>query len=353
MPKTKYYSHLPSKNLIVLSLFFTLLFIMSDSTLAQSFPFRTLKIGTPVPDVEFVAYQGDETVNIHSFAGKPLLIVFWGGDMKSKKKRSIKSLKVVEGILPYLKKKGVSVLVVDMQHDIKDIVDEVISLSGLTLPVYRDVSRDAYGKFGVYILPSFLLVSADGNISGGLGYSKDIEQRLRGEVDVSLGIKTQKELDAELNPEMKEVPVKILNARRLMNMGVVMEKKGMPEAAIKEYLAALALSPDLYVARVKLGCLYMEGDKLDNAITELDKALELDSKSLEAQICLARVSAKMGEVDEALEDLNMLLFRNSRAPILHYTIGLMLEKKKKYEDAAKAFRKGYELLKRETTLQSE
>ncbi len=351
MPKVKYCSHFPSKNFMVLSLFFSIIFIMSNSTLAQSFPFRTLKVGAPVPDVEFVAYQGGETVNIHSLAGKPILLVFWGGDMASKKKRSVKSLKVVEGLLPYLKKNKVSVLVVDMQNDTKGMVDEVVSLSGLTLPVYSDVSRDAYGKFGLYILPSFLLVAGDGTVSGGLGYSKDIAQRLRGEVDVSLGIKTQKELDAELNPEQKEVPEKILNAQRRLNMGIVMENKGMPEAAIKEYLAALELNPELYVARVKLGCLYMEGDKLENAITELDKALELDSKSLEAQICLARVSAKMGEVDEALEDLNMLLFRNSREPILHYSIGLMLEKTKKYEDAAKAYRKGYELQEREMTLQ--
>jgi tetratricopeptide (TPR) repeat protein len=338
---------------MVLSLFFTLLFIMSDSTLAQSFPFRGLKIGAPVPDAEFVAYQGGETVNIHSLAGKPLLLVFWGGDMASKKKRSVLSLKAVEGLLPYLKKNEVSVLVVDMQSDTKEMVDDVVSLSGLTLPVYSDASRTVYGKYGLYILPSFLMVDADGKVSCGLGYSKDIAQRLRGTVDVLLGIKTAAELAKELNPEMKEVPENILSAMRRMNMGVVLENKGMPEGAIEEYLAALELNPDLYQARVKLGCLYMEGDALDNAVKELEGGLEGDSKSLEAEICLARVSAKMGEVDEALEDLNMLLFRNSREPILHYTIGLMLEKKKKYEDAAKAYRKGYELLEREETLQKQ
>ncbi len=336
------------RNLIVLILFLAGLFILADSIHAKSFPFRALNIGKPVPDAKFVGYKGEETQNIHSFAGKPLLIAFWGGDMEAKKKRAVRSLKALQELTPYLKEKGVAVLIINMQNDPLAVVDEVVTLSGLTLPIYKDVSQEAYSSFGLYVLPSLLFVDAEGKVSGGIGYSKDIAQRLRGGIDVMLGLITPEELESTLNPEIKEIPEEIKLAQRHMKMGIVMKHKEMPDAALREFLAALKLNPDLHEARVKLGCLYLEQNALDDAIRELEAGLEGQPDSLEAEICLARVSAEMGELDEAIMDLKALLFRNGRNPSLHYTIGTLLSQQGKYEEAAKSYRKAYDLLQHKT-----
>jgi hypothetical protein len=50
--------------------------------------------------------------------------------MEAKKKRAVKIIKAVQKLEPYLKKKGVSVLVVNMQNDRQNVVDEVIALAG-------------------------------------------------------------------------------------------------------------------------------------------------------------------------------------------------------------------------------
>ncbi|MBU0945739.1 MAG: redoxin family protein [Proteobacteria bacterium] len=340
-----------NKHLVVLILFFTGLFILTDSGLAKSFPFRALSVGKPVPEAKFIGYKGEEAKTIHSFAGKPLLLAFWGGaDMEAKKKRAVNTIKAVQELEPYLKKKGVSVLVVNMQNDQQNVVDEVSALAGLTMPVYKDASQEAYASFGVYVLPSFLLIDKDGNVSGGSGYSKDIAQRLRGEVDVMLGLMTPEELEAELNPVMKVVPKEEKLALRHMQMGTVMKNKGMPDAAIREYMTALELNPVLHEARVGLGCLYLEKGALDDAIKELEAGLAGDPDSLEAEICLARVSAEMGEVDEAVLDLKNLLFRNSRNYDLHYFLGTFLERQGKYEESAQSYRKAFDLLQRKTLI---
>ncbi len=338
------------KHLIVLIMFFACLFILSDSSQAKSFPFRVLKVGKPVPDASFSGYKGEETLNISSLAGKPLLLAFWGGDMAAKKKRAAKALKALQELEPYLTEKGVEVLVVNMQNDPQAVVDEVSEAAGLTMPVYKDASGKVYSSFGLYVLPSLLFVDAQGNVSGGIGYSKDIAERLRGEVDIMLGLLSHEELEAQLNPEMEEVPKEIKLSLRHLNMGTVMKNKGMAEAAQREFLEALKLNPELHEARVKLGCLYLDEGNLDDAITELEAGLEGDPDSVEAEICLARVSAEMGELDEAVMDLKALLFRNGRNSDIHYTVATFLEKQKKYEEAAREYRKAFELLQRKTVL---
>lgn len=338
------------KSLIVLIMFFTVLLILSDSGLAKSFPFRALSVGKVVPDASFVGYKEEEAKSIKSYAGKPLLLVLWGGDLAAKKKRAIKTIKAVQELESYLKEKGVSVLVVNMQNDQQSIVDEVVSLSGLTMPVYKDASQEAYRSFGVYVLPSILLIDPKGKVTGGSGYSKDIAQRLRGEVDVLLGLITPEEMEAALNPVMEEVPKEQKLALRHLQMGKVMKNKGMPDAAIRELLKALELNALLYEARVELGCLYLEEGALDDAIRELEAGLEGDPDSIEAEICLARISAEMGEVDEAVMDLKALLFRNGRNSDLHYFLGTLQERQGKHEASAQSYRKAFELLHRKTMI---
>jgi tetratricopeptide (TPR) repeat protein len=326
------------------------LLILADSGLAESFPFRTLSIGALVPDAQFGSYKGEGTKTIHSFVGKPLLLVFFGGDLAAKKDRAVKSLKIVQEMSPYLHEKGVAVLIVNMQNDPQSEVDEVVTLSGITQPVYKDASRQAYSSLGIYVLPAFLFVDAGGKVSGGIGYSKDLSRRLRGEVDVMTGLISHEKLEADLSPEMKEVPNEQKNAMQHLRMGKVMKHKGMLDSAFREFQDALKLDPALSDARVELGCLHLEKGTFDKAIDELEAGLAANPDAVEAEICLARVRAEKGEVDQAINDLKVLLLRNGRKADLHYTLGTLLERKGDMKGAAESYRKAFDLLQRMTSL---
>ncbi len=337
-------------NYFLLTLFIAGFFIICETGRAESFPFRTLEIGTSVPDVSLAGYKGGSGTSIKSHKGKPILLVFWGGDMAAKKKRTVKMLSVVNELTAKLKKKGVTLLVVNVQNDSDAVVKEVMDKSGLKASLYVDSSRKAYGKFGIYVLPATLLVDSKGKISGGVGYSKDIKERLAGELDVMLGSKSRKQLEAELNPTVKEMPKEEKLARRHMNMGITMVHKGQTDAAIRELKQALEYNPKLSEARVELGCIYVEQDKLDEAIKDLEKGLEQQPDLIKAEICLARVSAKMGEVQEALDDAKALLFRNGRNSELHFLTGDLQAQLGKMDAAAKSYKKAYELLLKKTML---
>jgi tetratricopeptide (TPR) repeat protein len=334
----------------LLILFIAGFFVISGNSRAESFPFRSLDIGKPIPDVSLDGYKDEADTSIHAHAGKPMLFVFWGGDLEAKKKRTIKVLKVVKDLSSHLKDNGVVLVVVNVQNDAESVVKEVMETAELTAPLYVDPTRTVYEKFGLYVLPSLLLVDAKGSISGGVGYSKDIAQRLRGEIDIMLGTKTHEELEAELNPKMKEIPKEEKLALRHMHMGITMVHKGMADSAVRELQQAIELNPKLAEAHVELGCLYVEQDKLDDAITELETGLEQQSDLLKAEICLGKVSAKMGEVKEALEDMQTLVFRHGRNSDLHFLIGTLQEQLGSIDEAAKSYKKAYELLQRKTLL---
>ncbi|MHB8790718.1 MAG: TlpA family protein disulfide reductase [Desulfobulbaceae bacterium] len=319
--------------------------------MASSFPFRAIAPGDALPALTFKNSQDNSTVATASLKGSPAALVFWGADMDSKKERSLKTLAAVEESLPFLEQRKIKVLLVNAQGDSQEVIREVAGRLSGKLPVYLDESQKAYGDLGIYVVPSVLLVDTGGKVVAGIGFSHDFTERLQGEVQVMLGEKTREAMEKGLKPEMKEKPAEEKQSMRHLNMALVMVKRGQTDSAISELQKALALEPEMAEAQGQLGCLYLDKGQLAEAKTALDKAYQLNPDYLPATICDARVRAEEGEVAEAVADLQALLFRNARNGDLHYALGTLLEKQQKFTEAAKEYRKAYELVSREIELE--
>ncbi|MBU0673832.1 MAG: tetratricopeptide repeat protein [Proteobacteria bacterium] len=314
---------------------------------ANSFPFRSVHPGDSLPSVTIKNLKDQQNVALDSFQGKPLIAVFFGADIATKKERSIETLKVIHELEEHLAEKGVTTLVVDVQEeDTPDIINDVISQSGLGLPVYSDVDRQAYGGLGIFVMPSILLVGADGKITSGMGYSSDLHKRLKGEIEILLGEKTQAQVEEELRPQMVEKSKEEKGANRHFHLGKTMLERGQPESAIREFVKALEYEPEMGPAHVYLGCLLLDAGKLDEAKAELEKGMDLEPDMPAGLMCQARLKAAQGNLDEAIDDLNFMMLRNSRHSELHYYLGVMLEEKNDITGAAKEYRKAYELLEK-------
>lgn len=330
---------------------FCLLFVLCGPSLASSFPFRAIEVGDALPPLTFEAVKDSSSINVQSLKGNPALIVFWGADIETKKDRSMKTFTATEEILPFLEERKIKVLLVNAQGDPVDIVQGVASELSGKLPVYMDASKKAYGELGIYVVPSVLLVDKEGKVASGLGYSHDFQDRLKGEIAVMLGEKTREEMEQELRPEMKERSTEEKKTVRHLNLALVMKKRGQIDSAIEELKNAIAIDPEMAEAHGELGCLLLDKGKLEEAKKSLDTAYDLDPDYLPANICDARVMAEEGQIDDALEELKILLFRNARNPELHYTIGMLLEKKENFTEAAKEYRKAFELVNHEVELE--
>jgi tetratricopeptide (TPR) repeat protein len=319
-------------------------FFICGASQASSFPFRTVSIGDPIPSLTFTAFSGGAPVTTDSLKGNPAALVFWGADIETKKDRSLKAFNDTEKILPFLAEKKVKVLLVNAQGDPKEVVQAAISgLSG-KLPVYLDDTQKSYGDLGIFIVPSVMLVDKDGKIAAGLGYSHDFADRLKGEVQVMLGEKSRADMEKELRPEMVEKSTEEKQTTRHLNTAVVMMKRGQTDSAISELKKALEIDPKMGEAHGQLGCLYLDKGQLEEAKKALDESYKINPDYLPANICDARVRADEGGIDEAVDDLKALLFRNARNPDLHFTLGMLYEKQQKFTEAAAEYRKAYELV---------
>lgn len=322
------------------------LYTFLSSGVAESFPFRTLSVGETIPDVTLVKAADNSKFSLHELKGAPAVLVFWGGDLAAKKKRSITALSELQALLPFFTEKNVALKVINAQGDTDATIAEIVQTSGFTAPIYLDSTQQAYGALGIFIMPSVLILDKNGITVAGMGYSKDMTATLKGEIEILLGEKSRAQVEAELSPVMVDKSPEEKEGNRRLGMGHAMALKGQLEAAEREYQAALASNPQLAEAHVELGCLYFQLGKIAEAQKSLDTGLGIDSSSLRGEICAAQVTAAQGDVDTALDDLKSMLFRNARNAELHYVLGTLYEKKENHSLAAKEFRKSYELLSR-------
>ena len=315
---------------------------------ANSFPFRSVDIGDSLPEVTIKDLKSQQDVSLSQFQGRPLIVVFFGADIPTKKKRSIKALKVVNKLGSYAKSKGVEILVINAQGDSADVINEVVSKSGLSEKIYADVDRQAYGGLGIFVMPAILLVSKDSKVAAGMGYSRDLPKRLKGEIGVMLGEKTRAQVEEELRPEIVKKSAEEKGAKRHFHLGMTMIERGQPDSAIREFKKAISIEPDMAMAYVQLGCLQLDGGAVAKAKAFLTKGMSLDPGLADGQICQARLKAVEGALDEAIDDINFMMLRNSRNHKLHFVLGTMLEKKEDMSGALKSYRKAYELLEKKS-----
>lgn len=318
---------------------------------ANSFPFRSVNIGDQLPAVTVKSVKNQQDESLAKYKGKPLVLVFFGADIPTKRERSIKALQAVQGMSDFLKAKGINVLTIDAQGDEAAIINEVVTESALSMPVYVDSAKQAYGNLGIFVMPSVMLVAADGAVFAGMGYSHDLGQRLKGEIEVLLGEKTAAQIEEELRPVMVERPQEEKVADRHYHLGLTMVERGQPESAMGELAKAIALEPGMGKAHVHLGCLQLDAGQVAEAKASLVKGMGLEPDMIEGKICQAKIKALDGAADEAIDDINFLMLRNSRNYTLHYVLATVLEGKADLAGAMKEYRKAYELLEKKSLIE--
>jgi len=326
-------------------IFLSVLFLTISTVLAIAFPFREFDEGDLVPDVTLQQYKdANKSVTFSSLKGKPFIAVFWGADLPEKIEHSAKVLAEVEELSPFLKERSVQLLSVNVQSDEAANIDQVIQQSSSSIEVYTDPNQKAYATLGIFVMPTVLLVDKDGKVAAGMGYSHDLQDRLKGSVEIMLGEKTVEQVEAELRPEMKEASDEEKASKRHFGFGMVMLKRGQLDTAIREFSKAVEIDPMMSEAHLQLGCLYLDKNQLDNAEQAINKAIEADPDSVQAKICLAELKRLQGQPAEAAKALQGILTADPENFEAHYYLGRALQDLQQDKDAMDTYRKAYTLI---------
>jgi tetratricopeptide (TPR) repeat protein len=147
-----------------------------------------------------------------------------------------------------------------------------------------------------------------------------------GDIEIGLGsalVKTAKQEtdNARQQDEMREaarhlrqgIAMNTRTAPAYNNLASALSLLGDTDGAIKNYEAALQITPDDYETLMNLGAVLARTKRLDEAAKRFRAAAALNGTSVEPQIYLALVLAQTGKRAEAADALERAMTRDARA----------------------------------------
>jgi Tfp pilus assembly protein PilF len=126
-------------------------------------------------------------------------------------------------------------------------------------------------------------------------------------------------------------------------LGYALRKQGKLDEAIVEYRKAIELDPKYAGAHNNLGVALMGQGKLDEAIAEYRKAIELDSKYAGAHNNLGIALIRHGKLDQAIAEYRNAIELDPKYAPAHYNLGVAFRDQGKLDEAIASYRKAIEL----------
>ena len=260
-------------------------------------PFLYVKEDTPFPQLRFQELSSGDMREFDGKRTRPLVLIFWGADIDTKRERAIRVLSAIQKARSFYRERRVELAAVFVQPDQVSHLDTILDKTQIDFPVYLDSEKESFEKLGLYVMPSILMVGADGIIYRALGYTSDLDEILQGEVKVMLHEKTREELKAELYPEIVEKTTLQRRARMDYNYALNLIRRQKIALALEKLDMALEKNPGFAPALAEKGCLLITWEDFQEAGELLDRSLELAPRSSRALSCKQQLEIKRGSAE--------------------------------------------------------
>jgi protein O-mannosyl-transferase len=129
------------------------------------------------------------------------------------------------------------------------------------------------------------------------------------------------------------------NPRVFLNLGRAMERQGDLQGAEKAYRTASLLDPEQTDSLVNLGLIYIQWNRLPDALAQFKAALAKDQNLAEAHNNMGKVYGMMGQLDEALKEFLQTVQLKPNLAEPYSNLGYLYSLRKQYPEALQAFEK--------------
>ncbi|MDH4264423.1 MAG: tetratricopeptide repeat protein [Deltaproteobacteria bacterium] len=127
-------------------------------------------------------------------------------------------------------------------------------------------------------------------------------------------------------------------------MGMTYFYKKETEKAIAKFKKVLDIEPKNYHARAMIGkILSFDKAKLDEAIVELQKSLEMSPDYTEAHFDLGRIYALKGDMNRAMAEFGIIFRAEPQYAFYHFELGRIFEGMKATDRAKKEYSRALQL----------
>jgi len=155
----------------------------------------------------------------------------------------------------------------------------------------------------------------------------------------NLGVSFLKEndLDAAIREFMEAIAIQPNYIEARLNLGMAHSNKGNLDAAIKEFKEALAINPVSAEAYFNLGTVLLIKGDLDAAINEFKEALAINPVYMDSHNNLGAAFVRKGNLDAAIEEYQLALRIDPNNSTVHNNLGSVLERKGHLDAAIKEY----------------
>jgi tetratricopeptide (TPR) repeat protein len=127
------------------------------------------------------------------------------------------------------------------------------------------------------------------------------------------------------------------------NLGIQLEGQGKLDEAIVQYRKALEIDPDYADAHLDLGNALLAQGKVTEAVKEYSEVRRINPNDKKASVALANAMSRQGKGDLAATEYSRILESDPNNVDAHYNLGLELSKQGKFEEAASHYSKALEI----------
>ncbi len=258
---------------------------------APAFSFMYIKEHDLLPRLVFEEFATGREKVFSAELHHPLILIFWGADIDTKRQRAATVLDLLQDNLPFYSQRQVEVAAVFVQPEQLGNAAAVLASRRLDFPVYVDTLSHSFDKLGVYVMPSFLIVDQEGRVHRGVSYSHNLDAILPGEVQVMLHEKSRAELNSELHPEVVEKSGAERRGRIDYHYALNLIQRRRSDLALEKLDMALEKIPDFPPALIEKGCLLIKKEKLQEAHDLLERGLALFPGLKRGQECVEELKA--------------------------------------------------------------
>ncbi len=306
---------------------------------------RVVKVGQAVPAYSLKSL-GDSPLDNASTRGHALVLVYVAAEQVSSTKVMVESQQAVAD----LKRDDL-----ELQYVTADVVQagwfrDFRDGAGLHAPMGLDIDRVLYGKLGIIVLPTTIIVDAKGRLSHVIaGYKPDYLHMVDAYARHALGLLDDKQLEEHLAAKGFHHDTPSDRAARHRAAANLLREKGLRDQAERELRSAIEVDPADMEARLDLASLCIAMQRFDEAGNLVDEVMKSDAASRRGKLLRGILLFHAGQLEEAEKMLSESLVLNTDPARSHYYLGMVYEKLGQAEKAMEHYRQALRRLLDEGT----
>ncbi len=133
------------------------------------------------------------------------------------------------------------------------------------------------------------------------------------------------------------------SAYRSNNLGVAQLEQLDYDAAVQSFRSALAIDPDLAMARINVAIALLHASRIEEAEAEARAAVQARPDSPHAQYVLGLVLRDRGQLDEAIAAFTRVAAIDARDPGTNVNVGQILQQQRQFPEAVSHFASAVEV----------